>query len=334
MTRSTVWNLRIITPVILGGIDARSQAYPEVPGRGQGTRRRSIWDAPCRISRRVRSSWDRRAILMTTAGPNYDVFLAHAGPDHPIATRLYKLLTTRYRVFLDSESLMPGDAWDEAIPRAQQLSAMTVILISSNTKRGYYAKEEIAAAIDLARKDQSTHRVVPVYLEGRSANSDVPYGLQRLVGIFVEDTGSVEDVAAKLERMLERLKSSSRGDSGGGAGLAAAPSTATSRQPTRRRELSREWIEKVMEAAVEIDLVSPAHRSLLLMTLPLAFIQSLEIKPAPLDQLRSDVFELNRSTIAGLDRSPLAVWLENAAYLARPRVQTSVFESALRLLDG
>src|SRR4051794_4138642 len=108
----------------------------------------------------------------------WDLFLAHAGPDEAIAENLYDLVCHDARAYLDSRSLILGDDWDRKLPQAQRDSRVTVVLISLKTEKAHYQREEIAHAIDMARKDETTHRVVPLYIDTEDPNLDVPYGLR------------------------------------------------------------------------------------------------------------------------------------------------------------
>jgi len=127
---------------------------------------------------------------------SYDFFLAHAGPDAAGAERLYDLLGAETRVFLDSRSLVLKDDRDRALSEAQRSSRVTVVLVSANTDTAFYLREEISAAIDLARANATEHRVVPVYLDAVPAS--VPYGLRLKHGLMVSDHSSFEQVAARL----------------------------------------------------------------------------------------------------------------------------------------
>lgn len=134
---------------------------------------------------------------------SYDFFLAHAGPDTAMAERLYDLLVTKTRVFLDTKSLLLGEDWDRAIAEAQRCSRVTVVLVSANTDAAFYQREEIAAALDLGRRGEATHRVVPVYL-GLVA-PDVPYGLRLKHGLTVSDKLPIQQVAAQLLDLRRKL---------------------------------------------------------------------------------------------------------------------------------
>jgi len=121
----------------------------------------------------------------------WDFFLARAGADKAAAESLYDLLTPHCKVFLDCRCLLLGDNWDQELALAQARSMITVVLISSCTDSAYYQREEIARAITMARENESKHRVVPVFLDGRpSTNSVVPYGLRLKHGLSLTDAGT------------------------------------------------------------------------------------------------------------------------------------------------
>jgi len=137
---------------------------------------------------------------------DWDFFIAHAGPDTRTAERLYGHLDPNSRVFLDSRNLVLGDDWDRVLSQAQQKSLVTVVLISSKTEAAYYQREEIAAAIALARENAENHRVVPVFLnEEAKGNKSVPYGLRLKHGLTVSDKLSLKAVAEKLLGLLSQL---------------------------------------------------------------------------------------------------------------------------------
>ena len=137
----------------------------------------------------------------------FDFFIAHAGADREQAEALYDLLAPRCRVFFDSRCLLLGDDWDSALAQAQRDSAVTVVLISSHTEKAYYQREEIAAAIAMARLDSERHRVVPVYLDpAAETGTEVPYGLRLKHGLFVSTSGHLSGVAESLLDLLRRLQ--------------------------------------------------------------------------------------------------------------------------------
>lgn len=147
---------------------------------------------------------------MTSPKPDpyvWDFFIAHAGPDKEPAEELYNLLEGHARVFLDSRCLKLGDEWGEALPKAQRESLISVVLLSSNTERAYYQREEIAAAIDLSRASENAHRVVPVYFDADLAeNKSVPYGLRGKHGLIISDELKLKEVAVRLLGLLKQLQ--------------------------------------------------------------------------------------------------------------------------------
>jgi len=137
----------------------------------------------------------------------WDLFIAYASADRVHADRLYAALTTRHhRVFLDHECLLHGDNWDTALTDAQRDALITVVLVSTKTENAYYQREEVAAAIDLARKNPESHRVIPIYLDAAAANN-VPYGLRIKHGIQCDDATSLDAVAEKLSALISKLAS-------------------------------------------------------------------------------------------------------------------------------
>lgn len=141
------------------------------------------------------------------SGSTWDFFIAHAGSDTDTATALYELLEPRCRPFLDRRNLLLGDDWDRALAKAQRQSEITVVLVSSRTEDAYYQREEIAAAIALARETPGQHRVVPIYLDSSAAASEsVPYGLRLKNGLTLSSTVDIEKVSDLLLDLLSKLK--------------------------------------------------------------------------------------------------------------------------------
>ena len=138
----------------------------------------------------------------------WDIFIAHASADIKSAEVLYDLLAKNCKVFLDTKCIELGSDWDLELSRTQNTTRISVILVSSNTETAYYQREEIAAAIDLARDDEKSHRVVPVFLDKESKKStDVPYGLRLKHGLLISEKTSLHDVADRLLKLIDKLNS-------------------------------------------------------------------------------------------------------------------------------
>ena len=134
----------------------------------------------------------------------WDFFLAHAGPDLEVAQGFKEKLDPPARAFLDAVNINLGDDWDQRLSEAQRASLISVVILSPNTTKAYYQREEIAAAIQMAREDPDTHRVVPVYVGAKQlAPAEIPYGLRLKHGLNV--TGP-NDFPSACERLLETLR--------------------------------------------------------------------------------------------------------------------------------
>ncbi|MFT3910693.1 MAG: diguanylate cyclase [Ferruginibacter sp.] len=117
----------------------------------------------------------------------YHFFIAHSAIDTLLAKQLFNLLDLQFEVFLDSESLLPGDLWDVKIPEAQAQSYISIILSTENTETSFYEKEEISTAIALNRQNPTKHKVIPLFVGDTLNQKDVPYGLRRIFGIHVKN---------------------------------------------------------------------------------------------------------------------------------------------------
>lgn len=132
----------------------------------------------------------------------WDFFIAYASPDAQSAERLFTLLSAHARPFMDVHSLALGADWDAELVSAQALSRTTVILVSTQTPRAYYQREEIARAITLSRTPNALHKVVPVFMDVDSlASEGVPYGLKIKHGIVLSSAVEMEQAAERLLRM-------------------------------------------------------------------------------------------------------------------------------------
>ncbi|GIG88367.1 toll/interleukin-1 receptor domain-containing protein [Plantactinospora endophytica] len=137
-----------------------------------------------------------------TQEDRWDFFIAYAAADRTAAEELYDLLTPPFRVFLDHRSLLPGDDWDSRLPAAQRQAAITLVLISASSERAYYQREEVARAVELSRREDGLHRVVPVLLDESAGADELPYGLRLKQAIPVTAGGGLGQVAERLRSTL------------------------------------------------------------------------------------------------------------------------------------
>ena len=115
------------------------------------------------------------------------VFLCHSSGDKPAVRTLYhRLHAEGVAPWLDEEDLLPGQDWQQEIPKAVRLADVVIVCLSrqSITKAGYVQKE-IKYALDVAAEQpEGTIFVIPLKLE----ECDVPEQLRRWhwVNVFEE----------------------------------------------------------------------------------------------------------------------------------------------------
>lgn len=128
------------------------------------------------------------------------IFISYAREDSAEARNLYEeLVASGYRVWLDSEELLPGQRWKDEISRAIETSAAFLALMSTHSinKRGYVQKELRVALEVLDTVPANQLYFIPVRLE------DV-----RPVDRQLQDLNWVDlfsDRADALERILRAL---------------------------------------------------------------------------------------------------------------------------------
>jgi TIR domain len=146
-------------------------------------------------------------IVKQAAIKRWDFFISHAGADSQAAKILYETLRLHSRVFSDKECIKYGDDWDTELAHAQKASQITVVLISHKTEAAYYQREEIAAALDMARRDKEGHRVVPIFLSEFDLNEKgIPFGLRLKHSLYISCEDELLGAAHKLLELLHVIK--------------------------------------------------------------------------------------------------------------------------------
>jgi hypothetical protein len=182
--------------------------------------------------------------------PDWDFFLAHAGANKAQAEELYGYLNGQARVFLDSHVLLYGDDWDAELAKAQRAALITLVLVSAQTEQAYYEREEIAAAIAMARRDEAAHRVIPIFLnDPEQRDTHVPYGLRLKHGIYLSADTNLKDAAVLLLEQLPKVKSY-RGDRVTSALPSSSPPDTTPDEPSPIRIAPTYSLEAVNRAIV------------------------------------------------------------------------------------
>jgi hypothetical protein len=140
----------------------------------------------------------------------WDYFLYHAGADSETARKFKDALPPPERVFLDKDDIPPGAVWSTELPTALRSSLIYVFLISGNPDdTGFnYLRVEIDHALSLWRKNQNTHRVVPVYLNRNEvpAPDEAPLGLGSIQGFAVPDPNDLSEASTLLRNALDYVK--------------------------------------------------------------------------------------------------------------------------------
>lgn len=131
-----------------------------------------------------------------------DVFIGFAHADVNIAEKIYERLSAKLQVFFSPKSLVPGDRWDEVIPMHQKESLVTVLLLSKNTGRAYFEREEILQAIEFQRSAVGVRRLIPVVIDASIADSNLPYGLRQIHRIELPDNGNIDLLCENIERVV------------------------------------------------------------------------------------------------------------------------------------
>jgi serine/threonine protein kinase len=104
------------------------------------------------------------------------VFLCHSSEDKPAVRELcHRLRKDGFEPWLDEEELLPGQNWQEAIPKAVRASDVVVICLSrAGVSKEGYLQRELRDALSVAQeKPENSIFIIPVRLE----EVDVPQSL-------------------------------------------------------------------------------------------------------------------------------------------------------------
>lgn len=131
----------------------------------------------------------------------YHIFISYPEQDYEIAHNIYKHFSPRFKVFVDKITLKSGDEWSIEIPNAQKNSVVSLIVVSQNTYSGFYEQEEIARAIMLKRKTKK-HIIIPVLVKKNNILPDIPYGLQNIQNIVLEDIYNLDYLHRRVSEAI------------------------------------------------------------------------------------------------------------------------------------
>src|SRR6201999_4676286 len=85
-------------------------------------------------------------------------------------------------------------------------SMMTIVLVSRNSGKAYFQREEIQTAINLSRQYPGHHKVIPVYLDGMPDDAtDFMYGLRLIQGIDYTRI-TMQQLVAEIGMIADKMK--------------------------------------------------------------------------------------------------------------------------------
>lgn len=131
------------------------------------------------------------------------IFLCHASEDKGKVVDVYrKLKAAGYNPWLDKEDLLPGQFWDEEIPRAIKASGFMLIFLSTTsvTKRGYVQKEFVLALETLDEIPAGQIFLIPVRLD----DCQIPDRFRRIHYVDLFEEGGFEKVIKAIQFGTER----------------------------------------------------------------------------------------------------------------------------------
>ena len=136
----------------------------------------------------------------------WDVFISFATPDSSYAEDLKGLLEEQgLKVFMAHKSIRAGEIWDQVIPAALRNSRVVAVLLSENSGKADWQRDEIKIAIEKRRGGRL--RIVPIYIEGKPAESqDWEFGLHGYQALDLGRLGAREVAEQLGERLAERVQ--------------------------------------------------------------------------------------------------------------------------------
>jgi TIR domain len=126
------------------------------------------------------------------------IFLCHSSNDKPAVRELYyRLKADGVDPWLDEEKLLPGQHWEEEIPKAVRDSDVVLVCLSrgSLTKTGYVQKE-IKYALDVAdEQPEGTIFLIPLKLE----DCELPSRLRHLQCVNLNEKSGYDRLMTSLK---------------------------------------------------------------------------------------------------------------------------------------
>jgi hypothetical protein len=131
------------------------------------------------------------------------IFLCHANEDKNKALHVYRYLAAQgFSPWIDQEDLVPGQFWEEEIPKAIKNSDFVLVFLSETSiqKRGYVQKEFNLALDVLNEIPEGQIFIIPVRLD----NCHVPNRFQRLHWCNLFEKDGIEKLVETIRTECER----------------------------------------------------------------------------------------------------------------------------------
>ena len=120
----------------------------------------------------------------------FDVFLSHHSGDKPWVIALKAALVERgVKVWLDQDEIRPGDLFIDALEHGVQVSRCVAVIVSPESLRSAWVKEEYQRALVLANSSQRELRIIPCLLR----NAVLPAFLANRHYVDFRDPSSFEE---------------------------------------------------------------------------------------------------------------------------------------------
>lgn len=148
--------------------------------------------------------------MLATESQEFDVFLSHHSGDKPWVIALKAALVQRgVSVWLDQDEIRPGDLFIDAIDRGVERSRCVAVIVSPESLRSAWVREEYQRALVLANSAGRELRIIPCVMR----NAELPGFLATRHWIDFRDPRQFE---ARVDDLVRGIT--------GGAPRPAAPS--------------------------------------------------------------------------------------------------------------
>ena len=137
--------------------------------------------------------------------PAYDVYASHRATDRPAVRPILKALRDAGVTFwYDEWNLVPGQSWEDELPRALRRSRSAVVFIGPEGLGDWQKHEVLDLILKEYQNSNGRFRVIPALLPG-AAWSDAPPELQRFYGVEF-GPGSGRESEEAFRRLLDGIR--------------------------------------------------------------------------------------------------------------------------------